>query len=386
MIIKQGWLEELAIRFAYQVKKNREKPTMPLWASGWEVLCTSQDDEATRLYSYKAVVLVNHSTKLMQIASAGIKPKEIYDLWDGIRIFLGWVPNKLAPAKSLVDQVIKRLGGQQEALNYQFNCCGHSLGAVVSDLMIAELLSRGLNAGHSRTYDNPGSKNSIVSAIKQKLFSGCRVPSLEQLAKHGVEYNAPPNFINGSQPHLADKIYLVCPDLPTYEPMTYSSRNNTTVGSWIGNCKSALHTCANYLGLSTLATQLTAHRLQSLSLSAAPGVVEVVGWIREWPHPNKVVLKSSTPLAETLKALPATGDDCVLHEEKAVESGQWHHLELYRLSFNDLVNACSVVRQKIELDQQKSPQPISASIAHAPQRGTAVQAAVQRGFVVGGRG
>lgn len=192
MGIKPGQLEVFAIIFAYNVKKYSPQETMPQWASGWEVLCTSENDQATRLYGYKAVVLVNHSTKVLHIASAGTMIREVHDLWDDFRVFFGRVPNKFVPAKSLVDQVIKQLGGQQEALKYEFNCCGHSLGAVVSDLMMAEILSRDLNFKCSRTYDTPGSKNIVNSVITQKLLSGCGVVSLEHLANLSVEsYTGP---------------------------------------------------------------------------------------------------------------------------------------------------------------------------------------------------
>lgn len=339
---------------------------MPRWASDWELLCTSEDAEATRSYGYKAVVLVNHSTRELQIANAGAKFGEMHDIWDDIKIFFNVVPNKLSPAKILVDQVIKRLGGEQEDLKYNFNCYGHSLGAVVSDLMMTEIVSRELNVGVSKTYDNPGSKNCVDSAIKQKLFSGSRAPSLEQLATMGEEYNAPPNFINTLQPHLARKIHLVCSDVLSPERMNHSSKNNSKVGSWIQKCKTAVSGFANYLGLSSIATQLNAHKMQHLSQSASP-IVETDGWVQSWPA-GKIVLRSETATTELLKRSPSTGNDCVVYENKMVEDNVWSYQSVQCRSYGDLVAAYSAVNPQANLGCQAALQPITGtSMLHSPQ-------------------
>ena len=173
--------------------------------SKWEILLDSSISTTTNNHAYKAVAFANRETKEVHICTAGTNPAHFNDLKDDVKIIFGYAPSKIDPMKHFVSNVLKLVNE-----DYTFSTSGHSLGAIVSDLTAAEIISRGLKFNKSTTFDSPGSKTAMEYAIKNEMFSGNNNPDIvEKVAEKAITYNARPNIINITQPQLAKEIYLV---------------------------------------------------------------------------------------------------------------------------------------------------------------------------------
>jgi len=235
--------------------------------TSWDILLDSQNNSN----GYKAVAFLNNETKEVHIATAGTVPTDINDLLDDVRITAGYTPRKITPMKIFVEDVIKKLG--DDFLGYKFSTSGHSLGAVMSDLTAAELISRGLNFDKSITFENPGSKKVMKTAISNKVFSGTKDVVMEEISKQFEEYNAKPNLINTMGNHLAEKINLVLPknsqkpqeiEKSNLEPINSSSSGLFGFGKYIYNkVGSVVNKYSEKLGITSVINQIEEHSLKN---------------------------------------------------------------------------------------------------------------------------
>lgn len=201
-----------AIRLAYKVGYSsygqRLKETeKAIKGTGWKILCNSADYQDTHKYGYKAVAFINEQTREVHVATAGTDLKNINDLGDDVRGVYGHgYISKIEPMKAFIDKIVNKV----DAKGYKYTTSGHSLGAVVSDLTAAEIVSRNLDLVKSTTFENPGSYPVLNYATKNKIFSNEAREKIYSLAKHCEVINAAPNLINetntqfaASQPKLA---------------------------------------------------------------------------------------------------------------------------------------------------------------------------------------
>lgn len=201
-----------AIRLAYKVGYSsygeRLKETeKAIKGTGWKILCNSADYQDTHKYGYKAVAFINEQTREVHVATAGTDPKNVNDLRDDIHgVYMHGNISKIKPMKAFIDKVVNKINVE----GYKYTTSGHSLGAVVSDLTAAEIVSRNLNLVESTTFDNPGSYQALDYATKNKFFPNEAREKIYSLAKYCKVINAAPNLINetndqfaASQPKLA---------------------------------------------------------------------------------------------------------------------------------------------------------------------------------------
>ncbi|WP_050897495.1 lipase family protein [Orientia tsutsugamushi] len=194
-----------AIRLAYKVGyssygerlKGTEKEIKGI---GWKILCNSADYKDTNKYGYKAVAFINEKTKEIHVATAGTDPKNVNDLRDDIQgVYRHGDISKIKPMKAFIDKVVNNL----DVKDYKYTTSGHSLGAVVSDLTAAEIVSRNLNLVESTTFDNPGSYPALDYATKNKFFPNEAREKIYSLAKYCKVINAVPNLINETNDQFA---------------------------------------------------------------------------------------------------------------------------------------------------------------------------------------
>jgi hypothetical protein len=184
--------------------------TTPAPTTGWKIVATSLDiQNAVDTYGLKSIVYQNEQTGALHFAFAGTDPYCTQDLWDDGRINLGSLPNKFPAIKELIAHVRESIGSEFATLD--ISCSGHSLGAVLSDLAVAELSSQGVRAT-STTFDNPGSYKVIKNAIKHNEFSGRQSVDIVTLSEHATAYLAEKNFINSMAPQLAATMHQVHPN------------------------------------------------------------------------------------------------------------------------------------------------------------------------------
>nr|WP_064591543.1 hypothetical protein [Orientia tsutsugamushi] len=187
-----------AIRLAYKVGYStygeRLKETeKAIKGTGWKILCNSADYKDTHKCGYKAVAFINEQTKEIHVATAGTDPKSVHDLKDDVQGVYGHgYISKIKPMKAFIDNIVNNA----DVKGYKYTTSGHSLGAVVSDLTAAEIVSRNLNLVESTTVDNPGSYPALDYATKNKFFSNEAREKIYSLAKSCKVINAVPNLIN----------------------------------------------------------------------------------------------------------------------------------------------------------------------------------------------
>lgn len=194
-----------AIRLAYKVGYSaygeRLKETEnAIKGTGWKILCNSADYTDTNKYGYKAVAFINEQTKEVHVATAGTDPKNVNDLRDDIQgVYRHGDISKIKPMKAFIDKVVNKVGVK----DYKYTTSGHSLGAVVSDLTAAEMVSRNLDFVESTTFDNPGSYPALKYATKNKFFPNEAREKIYSLAKYCKVINAVPNLVNETNSQFA---------------------------------------------------------------------------------------------------------------------------------------------------------------------------------------
>ncbi len=180
-------------------KKEKEKLTeeMKKEDNGWEMLCQSSEWQDTNQYDYKAVSFINHKTKQICIATAGTKIKSFWDLLDDLLVYRWIVPYKLIPAKAMLDHINEFMNDKSLDIgSYTFYTTGHSLGAVISDLIGREILGRGWELGKCVNFESPGTFPIMEKWVNSDLFCKKKEVSLSELEKFCVTYNVQDNWIN----------------------------------------------------------------------------------------------------------------------------------------------------------------------------------------------
>ena len=302
--------------------------------AGWEVLCDSSRNTNTSQYDYKAVAFVNYSAKEVHIASAGTKLTEKYDLIDDALIgFLGRVPYKIDPAKAMVDQVVKLLG-VQDVENYTFSTSGHSLGAIISDLMAVDIISRNLPFDKSTTFDNPGSALVVKRAIATNVFTNKVETSLEELATHCEVYNAKPNFINNINEQFGNTKLVIPKDSPTTGDSNKIEIESSGIFSYasylFSKVGAVINTCSDYLRITSVMKQIEDHRMQNFNDIESAIVVDTDKWQKA---DGKLVVEKFTGYDK----VTSTGNDVVVFDTNEYDSIM--HISKNEYSFNDISRA-----------------------------------------------
>ncbi len=258
------------ISLAYKLKSHdRFEESKTHFSSGdkvdsWEILSDSKNSSN----AYKAVAFLNKETKEIHIATAGTVPTNVSDLYDDFLINFRFTPKKITPMQNFVSGVLKKLG--DDVSEYTFSTSGHSLGAVVSDLTACEIVSRGLKFNKSITFENPGSKKVVETAIKNNQFSGKEEVKIEKMPDVCEVYNADRNFINTMDEQLGKKIVLVLKEKIQEEqiiaPKVEESKSSGLFGfgKYLYNkVGSTVKDCSEKLGITSVINQIEEHSLKN---------------------------------------------------------------------------------------------------------------------------
>lgn len=350
----------LATDLAYKLAKgndiyiDHELKTLKDLGADWQVLCKSSDAADTNQNGYKSVVFINQNTKQILIATAGTVPTDIYDLRDDAYIAAGTFPSKVDQVKYMINYISKSLGGDIDS--YTFNVTGHSLGAVLTDATAFEIMSRGLKLGTSVTFDSPGSKNAIQTAINAGVFSNTCDSTIEELAEHCVIYNAKHNIINYnpiiSSPHITEpKLVIPIKQVITNDIPAVQSGIFSYTGYLAGKVGTLVETCSSYLGVTRTLKELESlkgHSLKNFANICEKPVIETLGW-------DKTI--DGTLLIKDFKGsnhITSTGNDVVVITEKnidddtiSISSSEFSYDDLER-AFNYNANKASLLGEDEE--------------------------------------
>lgn len=214
-----------AIRLAYKVGyptygERLKETEAAINGKGWKILCNSADYKDTNKNGYKAVAFINEETKEVHVATAGTDVKDVNDLKDDVQgVYMHGNISKIKPMKAFIDKIVTKISVE----GYKYSTSGHSLGAVLSDLTAAEIVSRNLEFTESTTYDNPGSNPPLEYAVKNKYFPTEAREKIYSLAKHCKVFNAVPNLVNRANDQFAAET----------PKLVLSKKNDFSNGSYI---------------------------------------------------------------------------------------------------------------------------------------------------------
>ncbi|WP_064644159.1 hypothetical protein [Orientia tsutsugamushi] len=337
-----------AIRLAYKVGYStygeRVKETeAAIKGTGWKILCNSADYKDTNMYGYKAVAFLNEETNEIHVATAGTDVKDVNDLRDDLKgVYMHGDISKIKPMKAFIDKIVAKIGVE----GYKYSTSGHSLGAVVSDLTAAEIVSRNLEFIESRTFDNPGSNPVVEYAVKNKYFSTADREKIYSLAKHCKVFNAVPNLVNSANDQFAaEPPKLVIPKKKVFNNDGYISwaadnlkklckpfdaAGNMLASSFGFNKISyAFHKVSNTINKASNLLQkvsITAHS-HGLSNFEECEVVDVKHW-------GDDIVELDASEEEKLQNVSSTGNDGIIIEHKNAEEGlqSFVHYSVYACS------------------------------------------------------
>ncbi len=183
----------------------------PKFHKGWSVLANSRSLGLNKS-GFNGVSYVNHDTKQLVIAYSGTTCFNMgfefhkwyncaQDMYANIQMYFGYLPTHHNDAQSFTDHSVKSIN----ALDYNITLTGHSLGAVIANLMAVYLYGKH-ETYNTVVFESPGSKPAVSEYI--------RYMSLHDVTEEisVATYNGPPNLINTLNIQIGD-IYAV-PNMP----------------------------------------------------------------------------------------------------------------------------------------------------------------------------
>ena len=164
-------------------------------SNNWEIFAKSKSNGGNDLFGYFGVAFINHNTQQVVIANRGtdlgkkgwLGSNLIGDLINDMSILLQSPLYQELGGISFYKTVFNKL--KANGLTYDISFTGHSLGAVVSDILGIKTNNRSI------TFDNPGS-----AYVAKDGF----VPKAGQF----ISYQGPPNFINTATPQIGDVVMV----------------------------------------------------------------------------------------------------------------------------------------------------------------------------------
>lgn len=181
-------------------------------APSWDFYSFSSGNGKNDAEGYFGVAFINRSTQQVVIAHRGTDVRRklesiipsLGDLKSDIQIFFGKVPSQANSAKSFVQGVRSKLNADGYG-SYTISHTGHSLGAVLAEIMTAQYAGN-----RAVTFDSPGSK-----------------PILPSGSYPVVTYQGAPNAVNTAKAHVGEMILVV----PDWEDLRAKHLTWKTIGS-----------------------------------------------------------------------------------------------------------------------------------------------------------
>ena len=171
---KMHLTKEDYINFIVSAYKGKAVPAAKL-PSSWKTLKITHDGAT----GYDGAAYVNDETKEIVVASAGhgfsFNPIDcVLDTLSALKIMAGYEPDQFKSLVNFTDKVL-HYGGERG--DYKVTFTGHSMGAVLSDMMTASLAYK-LSIGHvdpdqysdvkSVTFENIGSSYSLRNVLSKE--------------------------------------------------------------------------------------------------------------------------------------------------------------------------------------------------------------------------
>lgn len=153
---------------------------------------------------YKGIAIINSMTKHIIITNAvvGNKIDEGFEVIGNSDILNGKLPKQYENLNLFLLKVIEKIGGMDKVKDHTFTCTGHSFGALLSELAVAEWHKKlTINAV---VFDSPGSK----TIIKNNEQWGEKAANNIYEDDLVIIHNASPNVINTLNPQVG-KVYQV---------------------------------------------------------------------------------------------------------------------------------------------------------------------------------
>lgn len=204
-IIKSGHLLKLsAIAYDANVEKNINN-ALP---TGYEFLYKASSVlKSYDLYGYRGFAIINKDHKHIIISSSGTKASEAEndyaalhaDFQSDHQLIKATLPEQFQPLISFTTKIISDLGN--EAASYSYTFTGHSLGAALSELAVAEFIDK--YDVNSEVFDNPGTLPIIESNSKW----GKEIA--EKVHEASLIHNASPNVFNTLNPQTGVVLKLI---------------------------------------------------------------------------------------------------------------------------------------------------------------------------------
>jgi hypothetical protein len=183
---------------------------------GWVEFESSDNLDIWTDWGYHAAAFINAESKQTVIAIRGTNVdfgEHWYSFWDhlagaleflidglnGVMFLRSWTPIQHSYTGSLfIEKALKKLNNSAD---YEFIIAGHSLGAVLANLAVADLTNQGFKA-RAVNFDSPGSKIILKEYIASNEWSF----SAESIDI--TSYLAPPNWVNIMRDHVGG-VYLM---------------------------------------------------------------------------------------------------------------------------------------------------------------------------------
>jgi hypothetical protein len=213
---------------------------------GWRVLRSSGVNLQNKADSngFKGMVFINDATKQVVVACGGTNASVgsmddlrdlIADASDDFRLATGRVPTQfIKGAVPLTEAALQQMEAPRD---YTWTTVGHSLGAVLAELLAKQIGMEGISV-ESKTFDSPGSKS----------LAGIVTGGMETELYPVTIYNSNPNAVNTTNAHLGEA-EVHCVRMEDHSNIVLKGMYSaiTTVSGAFSWCLSGLKSALSYV-------------------------------------------------------------------------------------------------------------------------------------------
>jgi hypothetical protein len=159
------------------------------------------------LHGYRGFAIVNKELKHVIVASAGTKASEAENNYSALhadfqsdhKLIKATLPEQFEPLINFTRKIIEELDAKEH--DYTITFTGHSLGAALSELAVAEFINQ-LDV-NSEVFDNPGT----LPIIENNPNWGKEIA--EKVHEVSLIHNASPNIFNTLNPQTGTVLKLI---------------------------------------------------------------------------------------------------------------------------------------------------------------------------------
>lgn len=189
----------------------------PLLNDGWSILHKSSE-LGFNTSGFNGVSYVNHKEMKLVISYSGTTCFNMgwdmqkwyncaQDMYANIQMYMGFIPSHQEEAKMLTDHSMDSI---DQIENYNIILTGHSLGAVIANLVGIYLYDK-FDKYKLVLFDSPGSIPAVSNYVSDQNID------LDDIKINIITYNAPSNLINTLNQHMGET-YII-------DEMPYNSGN-----------------------------------------------------------------------------------------------------------------------------------------------------------------